>query len=418
MRFQISDFQRKLIFSDHELTMACCGRGTGKSKGIAARIAYRNVAMGRSSMVGAPTYGMIKSTLMPDVEDWFNKFHVKVKVNWSEHTMETRYGRVVFLSGTRPDAPRGYTNFEDFVGDEGAYLPAAFIKNAILACRSSKGLSTTQTYTSTGRVGSQFNKWFKKPPIADNLLLTASTFDNPFTTDQYKRTAYESLLDTPEFLQQEIFGGLDAETLNLVFPPSKFSSFCLVGGGRPRCGIDFAYEGCDNTILTAVNDHRILDKRVISGNDDGTRAFEAFMQMHRQYNFEMVNKDHTGGFDEGFSVLMKINNVDVPQNNFNFGGASPEKKYENMRAFLAFNAKKMIENQGFYIGMEEYEDELVPQTYFINKSGKIQLTPKKQLKIQLGRSPDYADSLWLAMYKPKNLNNEQEPSIPAPSRRG
>ena len=418
MRFQISDFQRKLIYSDHELTMACCGRGTGKSKGIAARIAYRNVAFGRSTMVGAPTYGMIKSTLMPDVEDWFNKFHVKVKVNWSEHTMETKYGRVVFLSGTRPDSPRGYTNFEDFVGDEGAYLPKAFIKNAVLACRSNKGLSTTQTYTSTGRVGSQFNKMFKKPPIADNLLLKASTFDNPFTTEQYKRTAYETLLDTPELLQQELFGGLDAESLNLVFPPSKFSNFCLVGGGRPRCGIDFAYEGCDATILTAVNDHKILDRRVIQDSDDGTKAFEAFMEMHRQYNFEFVNKDHTGGFDEGFSVLMKINKVDVPQNNFNFGAASPDPKYANMRAYLAFQAKERIEKNGFYIGFEEYEDELVPQTYFVNTSGKIQLTPKKVLKLQLGKSPDFADSLWLAMYRPKNSNIINNNSLPAPRRRG
>lgn len=417
MRYQISDFQRKLITSEHELTMACCGRGIGKSEGLAGRIAYRNVKFGRSAMVGAPTYGMIKDTIMPCVEKWFRRFKVDVKVNWSDHTMTTKYGRVVFLSGTRPDSPRGFTNIEDFIGDEAAYLPKEFIKNAVLACRSSKGLTTTQTYTSTGRVGSYFNKMFKKPTIADHLLLQGSTFDNPFTTDQYKRIAYESLLDTPELLKQELFGGLDAEALNLVFPPSKFASAPMIGGGRVRCGIDFAYEGCDSTVITAANDHRLLEQREIKGSDDGTRAFDEFMKMHRQYDFEMVNKDHTGGFDMGFSLLMKANGVNIPENNVNFGAPSPDPKYANMRAYLAFSAKKMIEGNGFYIGKDDVEDELVPQTYFVNTSGKIQLTPKKVLKLQIGKSPDRADSLWLAMYKPKTFRQYNEASAPAPGRR-
>lgn len=367
-------------------------------------------------MVGAPTYGMIKDTLMPCVEKWFRNFGVKVKTNWSDHTMETKYGRVVFLSGTRPDSPRGYTNIEDFLGDEAAYLPKEFIKNAILACRSNKGLSTTQTFTSTGRVGSYFNKMYKKPTIADNLLLKGSTFDNPFTTEQYKRIAYESLLDTPELLKQELFGGLDAETLNLVFPPSKFPQVAMIGGGRNRCGIDFAYEGCDSTVLTAANDYRKLEQVVIKGSDDGSRAFDEFLKLHDKYNFEMVNKDHTGGFDMGFSQLMKVNGIRIPENNVNFGAASPDPKFANMRAFLAFNAKKMIENGGFYIGDDDIEDELVPQTYFVNTGGKIQLTPKKVLKMQIGKSPDRADSLWLAMYKPK-IFTIQQPTAPAASSR-
>lgn len=416
MRLQLSDFQHKLVFSDHELTMACCGRGTGKSEGVVCRLAYRNVNFGRSAMLVAPTFGMIKDTLMPGILKWFEKFHVKTKVNWSEHIIETRYGRIVLLSGTRPDSPRGYTNLEDFYGDEAAYLSKAVITNGILACRSNKGLSSTQCFTSTGRVGSYFNKMFKRPSIKDHLLLTASTFDNPFTSDQYKRIAYESLMDTPELLKQEIGGGLDSEELNLVFPPSSFSRVCRMDGGRARCGIDFAYEGCDSTCITVVNDSKILES-VLIGKDDGTAAFDNFYRLHQKYNFEMVSLDHTGGFDAGFLILMKAHGVTIQTNLVNFGAGATESKYANMRAQIYFNARKMIAENGFYIDRDEYEDELVPQTYFINTSGKIQLTPKKILKLQIGKSPDLADSLALALYKPQKTYTITAPQGSAPATR-
>lgn len=405
--YQISPFQQRLIFSDKEFTLACCGRAAGKTEGVCGRLAYRNVNYGRSAMLIAPTFGIIRETIMPATLEWFRKFHVKTKPNFSDHTITTRYGKIVFLSGTRPDSPRGYTNLEDFYCEEAAYVPKKAIKNGLLACRSNKGLSTTQCYTSTGLAGSYFNKIAKAPPVKDALVLTASTFDNPFTTDQYKRTVYESLLDTPAFLRQELFGDLDAEEMNLVFPPSSFATIRRVSGGRKRCGIDFAYEGNDTTCIFVVDDCGIVEKKVI-GKDNGRKCFEAFKALHQKWNFESLSLDHTGGFDAGFIVLMEQDKIRVPVNKVNFGAASPDPKFANMRAYIYFNARKMIMEDGFYIGDVEVEDELVPQTYFMNNSGQIQLTPKKYIKSIIGKSPDQADALCLACYRgnPQPLQTE------------
>lgn len=417
---QISPFQQKLIFAENEFVLACCGRATGKTSGVTARIAYRNVNFGRSAMLIAPTFGLIRETILPATMEWFDKFHVKAKANLSEHTIETRFGRVVFLSGTRPDSPRGYTNLEDFYGDEAAYVPKKALKNGLLACRSNKGLSTTQCYTSTGLAGSYFNKMAKNPPVKDNLVLTASTFDNPFTTDQYKRTVYESLLDTPAFLRQELFGDLDAEEMNLVFPPSSFSSVRLVSGGRKRGGIDFAYEGNDTTCIFVVDDCGLVEKKVI-GKDNGQKAFTEFKRLHQKWNLESLSLDHTGGFDAGFVVLMEQEGIDVPVNKVNFGAPSPDPKYANMRAYIYFNARRMIVENGFYLGDDDLEDELVPQTYFMNNRGQIQLTPKKYIKSIIGKSPDQADALCLACYKgdpePLQTTKQEDDLVPASSRR-
>ena len=285
-KLRISPFQQKLAFAENEFVLSCCGRASGKTSGVTCRIAYRNVNFGRSAMLIAPTFGLIRETIMPATQEWFDKFHVKYKANLTEHTIETKYGKIVFLSGTRPDSPRGYTNLEDFYCDEAAYVPKKAIKNGLLACRSNKGLSTTQCYTSTGLAGSYFNKMAKNPPVKDSLVLTASTFDNPFTTAQYKRTVYESLLDTPAFLRQELFGDLDAEEMNLVFPPSSFATVRRVSGGRKRCGIDFAYEGNDTTCIFVVDDCGIEEKVVI-GKDNGRKCFEEFKRLHHKWNFEI-----------------------------------------------------------------------------------------------------------------------------------
>ena len=391
---RISPFQQKLIFAENEFVLACCGRASGKTSGVTGSMAYRNVNYGRSAMLIAPTFGLIRETIMPATLEWFDKFHVKTKANLTEHTIETRYGKIVFLSGTRPDSPRGYTNLAN------------------------KGLSTTQCYTSTGLAGSYFNKMAKAPPVADHLVLTASTFDNPFTTAQYKRTVYESLLDTPAFLKQELFGDLDAEELNLVFPPSSFATVRRVSGGRKRCGIDFAYEGNDTTCIFVVDDCGIVEKKVI-GKDNGRLAFDAFKRLHQKWNFESLSLDHTGGFDAGFVVLMEQEGIKVPVNLVNFGAASPDPKFANMRAYIYFNARRMVMDEGFYIGDTDVEDELVPQTYFMNPRGQIQLVPKKYIKTVIGKSPDQADAMCLACYRgdPQPLQTESEDvTVPASTR--
>jgi hypothetical protein len=258
----------------------------------------------------------------------------------------------------------------------------------------------------------------KAPPVADHLVLSASTFDNPFTTAQYKRTVYESLLDTPAFLKQELFGDLDAEELNLVFPPSSFATVRRVSGGRKRCGIDFAYEGNDTTCIFVVDDCGIVEKKVI-GKDNGRLAFDAFKRLHQKWNFESLSLDHTGGFDAGFVVLMEQEGIKVPVNLVNFGAASPDPKFANMRAYIYFNARRMVMDEGFYIGDTDVEDELVPQTYFMNPRGQIQLVPKKYIKTVIGKSPDQADAMCLACYRgdPQPLQTESEDVIvPASSR--
>jgi hypothetical protein len=117
---------------------------------------------------------------------------------------------------------------------------------------------------------------------------------------------------------------------------------------------------------------------------------------------------------------MEQEQITVQVNKVNFGAPSPDPKFANMRAYIYFNARRMIVDDGFYLGDDELEDELVPQTYFMNNSGQIQLTPKKYIKSVIGKSPDQADALCLAAYRgnpqPLRTNSHEDELVPASTR--
>ena len=116
---------------------------------------------------------------------------------------------------------------------------------------------------------------------------------------------------------------------------------------------------------------------------------------------------------------MEQEGIKVPVNLVNFGAASPDPKFANMRAYIYFNARRMVMDEGFYIGDTDVEDELVPQTYFMNPRGQIQLVPKKYIKTVIGKSPDQADAMCLACYRgdPQPLQTESEDvTVPASTR--
>ena len=79
-KLKISPFQQKLIFSENEFVLACCGRASGKTSGVTCRLAKRNVDYGRSAMLIAPTFGLIRETIMPATQEWFEKLFLCCRI--------------------------------------------------------------------------------------------------------------------------------------------------------------------------------------------------------------------------------------------------------------------------------------------------------------------------------------------------
>ena len=92
--------------------------------------------------------------------------------------------------------------------------------------------------------------------------------------------------------------------------------------------------------------------------------------------------------------------MDLPVTLVPFGGAPENKVYFNKRAELFFNLKKGLQEHGMRGMTEEIRRELQATKYKLSNSNKLQLIPKETIKLNLGRSPDYADALALTFNQP------------------
>ena len=89
---------------------------------------------------------------------------------------------------------------------------------------------------------------------------------------------------------------------------------------------------------------------------------------------------------------MEQEGIKVPVNLVNFGAASPDPKFANMRAYIYFNARRMIIENGFYIGDTDVEDELVKM-----------LPSLKPLQIPFLKYLTHCDTFWILLIEQTQL---------------
>lgn len=77
-----------------------------------------------------------------------------------------------------------------------------------------------------------------------------------------------------------------------------------------------------------------------------------------------------------------------------FGGKPVNSAYMNRRAEMYFALKKTVEN-GLYGLTEDIKKELAMTRYIQTSTGKLQIIPKGDIKLNLGHSPDTSDALAL-----------------------
>jgi hypothetical protein len=122
-----------------------------------------------------------------------------------------------------------------------------------------------------------------------------------------------------------------------------------------------------------------------------------------KYGARQINIDTTGGFGNGLYDMCNrsfiVDGYEVEVIGTNFGqSAEDNKAYANARAEMYFRLGDRIRG-GFYIDNEKAREELKHTTYDVTSAGKIQLVKKEEIKALIGRSPDTADAIALAVYK-------------------
>lgn len=398
IRFKLFPHQKRIIASTEAILYARMGRGSGKSF-TASILAVLAMLRGEKVICLGQTASAVAEVLAPEILDKLNKIIPgQYSYNKSSHKFQYRNGIIYLQSYESIESIRGYTMISLAILDEAALAPPDVF--TILAfCMRGEGIHPRIRMLSTPRSDNWLTRY-----IADNHIpvIHATTRDNKLISEEQieimKRTCVDENAWRREFFGEEV----DDDNGGSIFTSDLFDikiGYQIGGPVLGYClGIDCSGLGTDSNIILVRSENEILeiiDKKVATAAELAS-IVRGIVFTRGRGMLSHICIDEAYGLD----LANRLEEMDLPVTLVPFGGAPENKAYANKRAELYFNLKKGIQEHGLKGITEEIRRELQATKYKLNNSNRLQLIPKDEIKLNLGRSPDYADALALSFNEP------------------
>lgn len=180
--------------------------------------------------------------------------------------------------------------------------------------------------------------------------------------------------------------------------------------GPLQIGCDPARFGDDETVAIARRGNKIVALEAVHGFDEPAVA-GIVVQLAREHSAPhervTVAIDASNGIGVGIASLLRHQRherfaLQVFESRAGDPSDTPD-EYPNMRSQLWFSTKRWLQDGGALPDDEKLAGDLVAPKYGPDVRGRLQVERKKDFKKRLGRSPDRADALALAIYSPPTL---------------
>jgi len=408
INLKLSRFQEEFLRRSNEPTLALMtGISAGKTR-AAGLWTVQQVTQGKRLICAAQNFRALKFVLFREIKGICNLGGIKYKENKQDHVIEFPGGGTVF--GSSADAETGLVGLTDIHGvliDEAA-LASEDYHNFLLDRARGEGIDIALERYTTSPNGSPTSNWFSAWCKANpDKIIHATSFDNPFTSADFKRRLKERYGEGSPMYRQQVLGEIiDTDLVNSVF---KKSCYPLLKSRLPRGvygGIDLAGSGRDETVFTVINEAEILAQEAIQDGGNSSIQSAKMLSLADAYNCWNWATDGTGGWDSGlYAEVKNIPRLNIIRANFGSGSSKPE-EYRNLRTEMCFDSAQYVKD-GFWIDTEKYGqliEELDQFLFFIDNQGRNAIIPKEDIKKVLGHSPDRADSLILAHYAQTHAN--------------
>ena len=180
------------------------------------------------------------------------------------------------------------------------------------------------------------------------------------------------------------------KSLNMTF---------LGEGGIKVMGVDLSGQGgdlCAATLVEGVSDMKFrVSKTECWKTPDTDLTKGKIISLYAAWRPDILILDADG---LGYPIYVSVKKVIGNTLEFHGSGASKRENAYNERADGYLTLKEFIDNEWISIPNKE----IISQLEFIKKeycpSGKIKIQKKSEMKAELGKSPDMADSLMMAVY--------------------
>ena len=270
---QLLPAQKKFVTSEAAHPAICGGLGSGKSAAATMRLILLMLAdPGINTLMGMPTYDLLRLRAMPGVEEDLQNIGVAFKTNKSEYSIEIiGYGFIYFRSYDRPER---WVAFEcaHTILDELDTLPmdkASIVwrKASERTRQKCKGINTVGNVTTPdqGIHGFTYAKWGKNPKEGYELI-KASTIDNFYLPEGYieQITSNYDPIMADAYLRGEFVSFNENKVYHFFNRNKHHTDRVIKEGERLYIGVDFNIGGCCAVVFIIENNNPIAVDEFVS----------------------------------------------------------------------------------------------------------------------------------------------------------
>jgi phage terminase large subunit len=296
-----------------------------------------------------------------------------------------------------------------FVLDESGGIPSAVMATAEAALSTGKVMRLVQAGNPIDTSGPLYDACTKARSLWYVIEITGDP-DSPVRSkrisiewarqmiDQYGR-------DNP-WVMVNVLGQFPPSAINSLLGPDDISKAMgrhlqpdQYSFARKRFGIDVARFGDDKTVIFPRQGLASFNPEVMrNARSEDIAAKVAFTWQEQSPDEAFI--DDTGGWAAGVIDLLNKTQYQVIPVQFN--GKAMDARYFNKRSEMYFLAAEWIKKGGVLPPIPELTEELTALTYWFDK-GKMRVEEKDQVKVKIGRSPDYADAFVLTFAFPDHV---------------
>lgn len=390
--YKLFPHQKAVITSKEPILYARMGRGSGKSY-IASMLAVISLLKGERTLAIAQTAQAIREVLVPEIIARLNEIIPgKYKYNQTSNKIVFSKGIIYLGSYESLESLRGYTKISLIILDEAALAPQNIFE-VVAFCMRDCDEEPKIRMMSTPRSSNWLTQYVKNNNIP---VITAKTSDNKKITQQEIELMKKASIDENSW-RREFYGDeVDDETAGVLFSSrllSNAQNSLQRNNNGYAIGIDCSGLGKDSNVIIVRNQNEILDivEKKIASNAELCSTVRGLIMTHGKANLSHIAIDEAYGLD----LHERLSDAGINATLVPFGGRAKNSAYANQRAEMYINMKKGIEEYGLKGITDELSRELHATKYILNNNNKIQLIPKDEIKLNIGRSPDFADALAL-----------------------
>lgn len=356
-------------------------------------LAVMSLLKGKRTLAIAQTNQAIREVLVPEILARLNEI-IPGKFKFNQTSNKIVFGKGIIYLGSYEslESLRGLTRVSLIILDEAALAPPNIFE-VVAFCMRDCDEEPKIRMMSTPRSANWLTEYVKKNNIP---VITAKTSDNKRITPKEIELMKKASIDENSW-RREFYGDeIDDDTTGVLFTSILLTSapkFLRRNNDGYAIGIDCSGLGKDSNVIVVRNQNEILDivEKKVASNAELCSIVRGLIMTHGKGNLSHIAIDEAYGLD----LHERLTEAGIIATIVPFGGKANNQAYANRRAEMYINLKKGIEEYGLKGMTEELHRELQATKYILNNNGKIQLIPKDEIKLNIGRSPDIADALAL-----------------------